>query len=112
MLLVSAVAVAQSNVVHTGTSNDALVAQTGMSNVSDILQNGMVMMLMWNRLGFEQCENYSNGRYAYSSQVQTGDSNKATAQQYSGSSSITQIQNGDNNVALQTKMGSFMERMV
>jgi hypothetical protein len=47
------------------------------------------MMLMWNRLGFEQCENYSNGRYAYSSQVQTGDSNKATAQQYSGSSSIT-----------------------
>jgi hypothetical protein len=49
------------------------------------------MMLMWNRLGFEQCENYSNGRYAYSSQVQTGDSNKATAQQYSGSSSITQI---------------------
>jgi hypothetical protein len=43
---------------------------------------------------------------------QTGDSNKATAQQYSGSSSITQIQNGDNNVALQTKMGSFMERMV
>jgi hypothetical protein len=72
----------------------------------------MAMMLMWNRLGFEQCENYSNGRYAYSSQVQTGDSNKATAQQYSGSSSITQIQNGDNNVALQTKMGSFMERMV
>jgi hypothetical protein len=35
MLLVSAVAVAQSNgsiVNQTGTSNDALVAQTGMSN--------------------------------------------------------------------------------
>jgi hypothetical protein len=42
MLLV-AVAVAQSNgstVNQTGTSNDALVAQTGMSNVS-YLQNGM-----------------------------------------------------------------------
>jgi hypothetical protein len=37
------------------------------------------------------------------SQVQTGDSNKTTAQQYSGSSSITQIQNGDNNVALRPK---------
>jgi hypothetical protein len=45
------------------------------------------------------------------SQVQTGDS-KATAQQYSGSSSITQIQNEIIIMLLQTKMGSFMERMV
>jgi hypothetical protein len=41
------------------------------------------------------------------SQVQTGDSNKATAQQYSGSSSITQIQNGDNNVAFADQNGQF-----
>jgi hypothetical protein len=67
MLLVSAVAVAQSNgstVNQTGTSNDALVAQTGMSNVSDVLQNGMA-----NDADVEQVDlnnNYSNGRYAYS----------------------------------------------
>jgi hypothetical protein len=95
MLLVSAVAVAQSNgstVNQTGTSNDALVAQTGMSNVSDVLQNGMANDADVEQWGFEQCENYSNGRYAYSFSSSKGDSNKATAQQYSGSSSITQIQ--------------------
>jgi hypothetical protein len=54
------------------------------------LQNGMANDADVEQVGFEQ-RNYSNGRYAYSSQVQTGDSNKATAQQYSGSSSITQI---------------------
>jgi hypothetical protein len=54
MLLVSAVAVAQSNgstVNQTGTSNDALVAQTGMSNVSDVSCKMVWPMMMWNRLG-------------------------------------------------------------
>jgi hypothetical protein len=54
MLLVSAVAVAQNNgstVNQTGTSNDALVAQTGMSNVSDVSCKMVWPMMMWNRLG-------------------------------------------------------------